>query len=55
MNIQLVLEMIDVSDGIIATGFVYNSVGAIKNRALEQLGDKIGGVITDSFLTLISE
>lgn len=38
------------SDGIIATGFVYNSVGAIKKRALEQIGESVGGILTDSFL-----
>lgn len=38
------------SDGIVATGFVYNSVGAIKKRALDQIGETATGIITDSFL-----
>jgi len=40
----------DWSDGIIATGFVHNSVGAVKKRALEQTGNEIGGIITHEFL-----
>lgn len=38
------------SDGIIATGFVYNSVGSVKKRALDQVGETISGIITDEFL-----
>lgn len=40
----------DYSDEVSATGYAYNSVWSIKNRALDQLGEKIGGIITDSFL-----
>lgn len=38
------------SDAVVATGFADNSVWAIKNRALTQLGEKIEGIITDDFL-----
>ena len=38
------------SDPVIATGFADNSVWSIKKRALTQLGEKIGDVITDEFL-----
>lgn len=38
------------SDVVIATGYAYNSVHAIKSRALSQLGEKIGAIITDEFL-----
>jgi len=39
-----------VSDVLIATGFTYNQVGAIKSRALDQMDEEIGGTITDKFL-----
>lgn len=38
------------SDAVIGTGFADNSVYSIKKRALTQLGEKIGDVITDEFL-----
>lgn len=38
------------SDPVIATGFADNSVWSIKKRALSQLGEKIGDVISDEFL-----
>lgn len=38
------------SDGIPATGWLYNAVGAIKKRALLFMGESIGSVITDEFL-----
>lgn len=38
------------SDTVIATGFTYDSVHSIKKRALDQLGEEIGGTITDEFL-----
>lgn len=38
------------SDAVIATGFADNSVWSIKRRALIQLGEQIGDVITDEFL-----
>ena len=38
------------SDEVIATGFADNSVWSIKKRALTQLGEKIGDVISDEFL-----
>lgn len=38
------------SDGIVATGYADNSVYSIKQRALRQMGEKIGDVITDEFL-----
>lgn len=40
----------DYSDEVAATGYSYNTVWAVKNRALMQLGEKIEGIITDSFL-----
>jgi len=43
-------EYSDYSDEVLATGFAYNTVYSIKKRALEQLGEKIGGIITDEFL-----
>ena len=39
-----------ISDVVIATGLAYNTVGAIKARALDQMDERIGGIITDSFL-----
>lgn len=39
-----------VSDGIIATGYVANSAGALFKEALIGLGEKIDGVITREFL-----
>ena len=38
------------SDVVIATGLAYNTVGAIKARALDQMDEKVGGIITDTFL-----
>lgn len=38
------------SDVVIATGYAYNTVGAIKARALDQMDEKIGGIISDTFL-----
>lgn len=38
------------SDAIIASGQAWNTVGAIKGRALQQSGEVIGGIISDSFL-----
>ena len=40
----------DYSDEVAATGYAYNTVWAVKNRALMQRGDKIEGSITDEFL-----
>jgi len=40
----------DYSDEVAATGFEYNSVWSVKNRALRQLGEKTGGSFTDSDL-----
>ena len=40
----------DYSDEVAATGYAYNSVYSIKERALDQLTEKIGGLITDKFL-----
>ena len=40
----------DYSDEVSATGYAYNTVYAVKNRALMQLGEKIEGIITDEFL-----
>ena len=38
------------SDEVIATGFADNSVWSIKKRALSQLGEEVGDVLTDEFL-----
>lgn len=38
------------SDGVVASGYVDNSVHSIKQRALKGLGEKIGGRLTDQFL-----
>lgn len=38
------------SDAVLASGLVWNAVGAIKARALQQTGEVIGGIISDSFL-----
>ena len=38
------------SDAVIATGYAYNTVGAIKARALDQMDEKVGGIISDTFL-----
>jgi hypothetical protein len=35
---------------VLATGFADNTIGAIKKRALDQLGEEIGTLITDKFL-----
>jgi len=40
----------DYSDEVGGVGFADNSVYSIKNRALSQLGEKIGDYITDEFL-----
>ncbi len=37
-------------DGVIATGYVDNSVYSIKQRALRQMGEKVGDSLTDEFL-----
>ncbi len=38
------------SPTILATGYADNTIWAVKNRALTQLGEKISDLITDSFL-----
>lgn len=38
------------SDEVSAEGFADNAVGAIKDRALDQLDEEIGGIITHKFL-----
>lgn len=40
----------DYSDEVAATGFADNSVYMIKKRALDQLGEMLGGIITDEYL-----
>lgn len=40
----------DYSDEVTASGYADNTVWAIKNRALQELGEVIGGKITDKFL-----
>lgn len=40
----------DYSDEVAATGYAYNTVYSIKKRALSQLGEKLGGILTDEFL-----
>ncbi len=40
----------DYSDEVSAAGYAYNTVYAVKSRALSQLGEKIEGIITDEFL-----
>jgi len=40
----------DYSDEVAATGFAYNSVYSVKNRALRQVGEKVGGAFTDEDL-----
>lgn len=40
----------DYSDEIIGSGYADNSVHSIKQRALDSLGEEIGGKITDQFL-----
>src|SRR3990167_1661935 len=38
------------SDGVIVTGYADNSVHSIKRRAMQDMGENIGDVITDQFL-----
>lgn len=40
----------DYSDEVSALGYAYNTVWSVKKRALDQLGEKLGGLITDEFL-----
>lgn len=40
----------DYSDEVSATGYAYNTVYSIKKRALDQLGERLGGILTDEFL-----
>lgn len=40
----------DYSDEVAATGFAYNTVFSIKKRAMQQVGETIGQLITDDFL-----
>ncbi len=39
------------SDAVLASGFADNTFGAVKRRALKQLGEEINAVITDEFLS----
>lgn len=41
----------DYSDEVAATGYSFNTIGAVKRRALMQLGEKIGPNLTDEFLS----
>jgi hypothetical protein len=38
------------SDVVIGSGYTYNTVAAIKDRALSQMGEKVDPLITDAFL-----
>lgn len=40
----------DYSDEVSATGYAYNTIWSIKKRALNQLGEQLGTLITDEFL-----
>ena len=40
----------DYSDEVASTGFAYNSVFSVKKRAMDQLTEKVGLLITDEFL-----